>query len=381
MCTLTPTPIDLTVSARFVSVCSPARPSPHPLVSCPQPHSPDRTAAFVLALLLPYPFPVPRPHPHPVVMLSAAVVPVPAHHSGCVECVHPRTKWHRTSRVLLLLSVIQIATSIYIFLDRQAMFFAFYLSYACVACALMALRVKLGLLWFAGGSMLYGIWLSVLMWRAVMDRIWVEMCLDFALATFELLVFCLSVGRFHELGGFTICCGPPDRNAWKGSLLVGSTDDDSAWHTAADSARSRDGSAAIDGYADGHGGDADLDGGENEVYINATHGGRGGSGELDNSMYTGGPEQSIVYSTTQFARYQPPMPLAMPQQPVVDVAQSYSPSSHMFSDLSSVSSSYTNTVGRGFMHQQGHHSDGQLLSASFAAPSVVQQQHLQRSSS
>ena len=310
-------------------------------------------------------------------MLSASVVPVPAAHTGCVECVHPRTEWHRTSRVLLLLSVIQIATSIYIFLDRQAMFFAFYLSYACAACALMAMRVKLGLLWFAGGSLLYGVWLSVLMWRAVMDRIWVEMCLDFALATFELLVFCLSIGRFHELGGFTICCGPPDRNAWKGALLVGSADE-SAWHTAADNARFRDGSAAIDGYADGPGGDADLDGGENEVYLNAnaTHG--GGGGELDNSLYTGGPEQSVVYSTTQFARYQPPLPVPQQaQQPLIDVAQSYSPSSQMFSDLSSVSSSYTNTVGRGFM-QQGQQPDGQLLSASFAAPAAAQ---LQRSSS
>jgi len=133
------------------------------------------------------------------------------------------SKWHRTWRVLLLLSVAQMITSIYVWFGlRSPMFFGFYLAYAFVAAVLMLLRAKWGLLWFGAGSLLYCTWLSVLCWRSLFARDWERMCLDFALAALELLMLCLTVGHFRELGGLASCCGaPPDSKRWKGVILMG----------------------------------------------------------------------------------------------------------------------------------------------------------------
>ncbi len=158
--------------------------------------------------------------------------------NGCWEW--PReSPWHRTSIVLLLLSVIQIFTSFYIYFSDTLnnLFLAFYLAFAVIACFLMVFRVTYGLLWFSCGSLLYCVWICVNCFRAMGKREWVDMCLSFSLAMFEFLCICIAMGHFRELGGVTqvaqccpaccTCCGPPDLSKWKAALLIGGGHDSS----------------------------------------------------------------------------------------------------------------------------------------------------------
>jgi len=130
-------------------------------------------------------------------------------------------KWHRVQRMLLFLAVAQCFTSIYIYIViNRHIFFAAWLAYAISAALLMLMRAMYGLLWVALGSAVYCVWLAVLTIDSMEHRQWIPMCFDFSLASFEFLIFCLAISRFHELGGLTPCCGPPSTR-WRHELLVG----------------------------------------------------------------------------------------------------------------------------------------------------------------
>ena len=138
------------------------------------------------------------------------------------EWASPRgSPWARIEITLLIFATIQLFTSIYIYIDRRHDFFFGYLAYAVISWGLMLCRVRYGLVWFALGSLLYCIWLSILTWRAVSSSSWVEMCLDFILAVFELLVLCSAMSRFHEVGGLAPCCGEPDHLEKEAAFRVG----------------------------------------------------------------------------------------------------------------------------------------------------------------
>lgn len=148
----------------------------------------------------------------------------PAHGSSLCSYQWPtQSRWARVSIVLLLLSVLQCFTTAYVYQSLDRSFAIAYLAYALSALVMMAFRLKFGLIWFALGGLTYTVWLSVLTWHSIERRDWVRVCFEFTLMTFEILVCLIATSRFHEHGGFTVCCGPPSRD-WKGRMLVGASD-------------------------------------------------------------------------------------------------------------------------------------------------------------
>lgn len=136
------------------------------------------------------------------------------------------------------------------------------------------------------------------------------------MTSFEFLAFCLSFSRFHELGGFILCCGPPSRD-WKGRLLVG--DENQIRRTTNERRNNGEEEEEEDPTMEP----------ESERYLDQTL--------LANQHYLGMPQSQ------QQHHYIPGR--GQPQQ-------STSPQSDIFpaeptSSVSSASNSYLNTVGRG----------------------------------
>lgn len=146
----------------------------------------------------------------------------PAAHAAAPKAYYwpTETHWARVSIVLLVLSIIQCFTSAYVYQALDRSFAVGYLAYALLALVMMVFRCKHGLLFFGLGGLTYACWLCALIYHSIQLKDYVRVCLEFVLLTFEALVFVIAIARYHEAGGFTVCCGPPSKD-WKGRLLVG----------------------------------------------------------------------------------------------------------------------------------------------------------------
>lgn len=197
---------------------------------------------------------------------------------------------------------------------------------------------------FGGGSLVALVWTCVLVYDSISRKEWVRVCFDFSLCAFECLVACLAFSRFHDLGGFTICCGPPSRD-WKGSLLVGGGIDDLR-------------AAAMRGYGDDEETEAEPERFLNQTLLAQTT--NSAHHYLAQNSYSRAPpqlQQLQQQQQQQQQAYFPARGAVAPHASFAEYHHSHAESESHLSDVSSASSSYRHTVGEGVLYGASHRSD------------------------